>query len=68
MILASTDTDLAPALDEAFELRLAKIETVSWWSPKHRNQQLRADRASLWNTRLNEDDFVRSRDLTDYTR
>jgi hypothetical protein len=51
VILASTDTDLAPVLDEAFELHLAKIETVSWWSPDHRNQQLRADRAVVWNTR-----------------
>jgi hypothetical protein len=66
VILASTDTDLAPVLDEACALHLAKIETVSWWSPDHRNQQLRADRVQVWNTRLNEDDFVRARDLTDY--
>ncbi len=66
VILASTDTDLAPVLDEACALHLAKIETASWWSPNHRNQQLRADEAKVWNTRLNEEDFIRARDLTDY--
>jgi hypothetical protein len=66
VILASTDTDLAPVLDEACDLHQAKIETVSWWSPTYRNQQLRADRAVVWNTRLNEEDFERARDLTNY--
>jgi hypothetical protein len=66
VILASTDTDLAPVLDEAYALREAKIETVSWWSPERRNQQLRADRSPIWNTRLNAADFVAARDLTVY--
>jgi hypothetical protein len=68
VILVSTDTDLAPVLDEACELQVAKIETASWWSRSQRNQQLRADRHTVWNTRLNAEDFVKVRDLTDYTR
>lgn len=68
VILASTDTDLAPVLDEAAALRLAKIETVSWWAPARRNQQLRADGVSLWNTRLNEQDFITARDRTSYSK
>jgi hypothetical protein len=66
VILASTEIDLAPVLDQACALHQSKIETASWWSPNHRNEQLRADQTPVWNTRLNEDDFIAARDLTDY--
>ncbi|MEN3360048.1 MAG: hypothetical protein V7637_4030 [Mycobacteriales bacterium] len=70
VILASSDSDLEPALDEALRLGSAKVETVSWHDPAQpgRRQQLRpTDRARrLWNTRLGENEFQRSRDLTNY--
>lgn len=36
VILASSDTDLAPALDEVRRLGTAKIETFCWWDAKAR--------------------------------
>ncbi len=71
VVLASSDSDLEPALDEALRLGSAKVETVSWYDPSQpgRCPQLRpTDRARrLWNTRMGEDEFQRSRDRTDYT-
>jgi hypothetical protein len=70
VVLASSDSDLEPALDEALRLGSAKVETVSWHDPSQpsRCPQLRpTDRTrKLWNTRMGEDEFRRSRDLTDY--
>lgn len=70
VILASQDTDLEPALDEALRLQTAKIETFSWFDPTqpHRTRQLRPGGGrSLWNTRLTETEFRRCWDLTDYS-
>lgn len=66
--LASQDTDLEPALDEAHDLRRAKIETVSWYHPKVRyTRELRAaPPRRLWNTRLGELAFERALDLNEY--
>jgi hypothetical protein len=69
VILASADSDLSPALDEALQLRQAKIETTSWFDlgrPKN-SSQLRPTGRNVWNTRLGEQEFVRCWDLTDYT-
>lgn len=71
VVIASTDSDLAPVLDEAVDLRrtdphTAKIETVSWWAQNSRNQQLRSKSVQVWNTRLDEDTFTTARDHTDY--
>ena len=57
VILASQDTDLEPALDEAVELGQAKIETFCWFDSNqpHRSRQLRPGPGrSLWNTRMGE--------------
>jgi uncharacterized LabA/DUF88 family protein len=70
VILASADSDLIPALDEAIELGAAKVETCCWFDPHEpwRSRQLRPERVkAVWNTRLGEEEFLRSRDLTDYS-
>jgi len=72
VILASTDTDLLPAIEEARTLGTAKIETASWYHPSHpphaRGFELRLGRGHHphWNTRLTETDFTAARDLTRY--
>lgn len=69
MILASSDSDLAPALDEVRRLGTAKIETFCWYDmTKKLGYQLHpTDRESpLWNTRLDEAAFRASADPTTY--
>ena len=69
VILASDDSDLEPALDEALELKTAKIETFSWFDstqPWRRHQLRPAEGRRLWHTRLGEPEFLASRDGTDY--
>lgn len=69
VILASSDTDLAPVLDEVRRLGTAKIETFCWWDSKtKRGYQLHpVDRSRpVWNTRLLDAAFIACRDLTDY--
>lgn len=69
VILASSDTDLAPAIDEVQRLGCAKIETFCWYDSASRvGYQLHpTDRARrVWNTRLDEQAFRASWDLTDY--
>ncbi|MDR3068692.1 MAG: hypothetical protein LBU50_04230 [Cellulomonas sp.] len=69
VVLASSDTDLAPALDEARRLDQAKIETACWYDSRRRlGYQLHpTDRGRpLWNTRLTEPDFHASHDQTLY--
>lgn len=69
VILASMDSDLVPALDEVLELGTANVETFSWWSPDQNAYQLRPSDPSkrIWNTRLNETNFLNCIDRTDYT-
>jgi hypothetical protein len=69
VILASSDSDLAPAIDEVQRLGTAKIETFCWYDrTTRRGYQLHpTDRARpVWNTRLDEIDFRACWDLTDY--
>ena len=69
VILASHDSDLEPALDEAVALHSAKIETFCWFDTTQpgRTRQLRlsTDR-TIWNTRLGETEFQNCWDLTNY--
>jgi len=70
VILASSDSDLAPAIDEVRRLGTSKIETFCWYDMATRcGFQLHpTDRTRpVWNTRLNESAFRTSWDLTDYT-
>lgn len=68
VILASHDSDLEPAIDEARSLGAAKIEAFRWDSPDDFVYQLRSsDRARpVWCTKLDERAFAACRDLTPY--
>lgn len=67
VILASHDTDLVPALDEAIEMKAAQIETFSWFAPPLGRGQLRPTVRPIWNTRLGITEFVNCRDTADYS-
>lgn len=69
VILASLDSDLEPALAEVLRLGTAKVETVSWYMPGENSYELRLSDKSkrLWNTRLNETNFLNSLDRTSYS-
>ncbi len=69
VILASSDSDLEPALDEVLRLSTAKLETCCWYNAQTRigYQVHPTDRSRrIWNTRLPEPTFRASRDLNDY--
>lgn len=69
VIVASSDTDLSPVLDEVRRLGGAKVETFCWWDEEtRRGYQLHPmDRSRpAWNTRLRELDFRACTDPTDY--
>lgn len=69
VILASSDSDLAPALDEVLRMGNAKAETCCWYNRvERRGFQLHpTDRSHrLWNTRLDEQAFHSVRDTTSY--
>lgn len=68
VILASADSDLAPALDHALDLGAAKIETTSWFNPQRpkKSSQLRPTTRNVWNTRLGEEEFKRCWDTSAY--
>ena len=70
VILASSDSDRAPALDEVRSMGTAKIETTCWYDRRqglgfqvHPTNRSRA----LWNTRLDETVFRACFDPTDYS-
>lgn len=68
VILASQDTDLEPALDEAIALRSAKIETASWFESGNygASHEIRPTTHRIWNTRLDGRVFAASRDSNRY--
>lgn len=69
VILASSDSDLAPALDEVRGMATAKVETCCWYDrSKRRGYQVHpTDRSRpVWNTRLDEQAFRSAWDLTTY--
>lgn len=70
VILASSDSDLAPALDEVQRLGTAKVQTFCWYDQTRRvGYQLHPTdrRRPVWNTRLNESAFLASWDPTTYS-
>ena len=67
VILASQDSDLVPAFDEALSLNTARIETFSWYSKGNRRSlELRPESQAIWNTRLEENDFLECIDVRTY--
>lgn len=69
VILASHDSDLEPALDEALALQCVKVETFCWFDPSQprRTRQLRPAHKTVWNTRLGATEFCNCWDLADYS-
>lgn len=60
VILASQDSDLIPAIDEACALGRAKIETFSWYLKENRrSKELRPEYHQVWNTRLDQSDYLK---------
>lgn len=67
VILASQDTDLVPALNEAIAYGSAKIETCAWFSSGNRSsREIRPEGTAIWNTRLNQNHFLNSLDTRIY--
>lgn len=69
VIIASSDSDLAPVIDEVRRLHTAKAETFCWWDESRRiGYRIHpTDRSKpVWNTRLPETAFHACRDLTKY--
>jgi hypothetical protein len=69
VILASQDTDLEPALDEALLLGLAKVETASWFDARsyRGSKEIRPSKPQrIWNTRLNAQCFAAAMDRKPY--
>ncbi|MCT2041931.1 NYN domain-containing protein [Pseudoclavibacter alba] len=67
VIMASHDSDLAPALDEAIDARSAKVETFRWQSPDVFVHELRPTKPRVaWCTRLDATDFAACVDRRTY--
>lgn len=67
VILASRDTDLAPALEYAYDEQVARVEAVKWFDPDVKDSRgiirtsHRIDTTDLW-----EAEFLACRDTEDY--
>jgi hypothetical protein len=69
VILASQDTDLIPAIDEAHQLNMGKVETCSWYLKKDfGSREIRSEKFKVWNTRLGEEIFQNSLDKNIYSQ
>lgn len=68
VILASQDSDLEPALDEACELGSVAIETASWFDLQNprASKEIRPSGRKIWNTRLDYGSYTRSVDPRQY--
>ena len=66
VILASHDSDLEPAIEEAVRIAPGtKVETASWFNPefKHTRSKLNAKTPiAIWNTALGRDHYLASSD------
>lgn len=68
VVLASRDTDLAPALDNAARTSQAKVEAAKWYHPgsPHTFGRIKTERR-LWTTSMTQQHFFASLDPLDYT-
>lgn len=66
VVLASRDTDLAPAIDESMQCG-TKTECVKWFDPENKNTLggIRASRP-FWTTSLGREDFLACLDTRSY--
>ena len=68
VVLASRDTDLAPALDNAARTGSAKVEVAKWYHPGVSSTRGRIKTEHrLWTTSMTEQHFLSSLDPIDYT-
>ena len=67
VVLASRDTDLAPALDNAARTGSAKVEAAKWYHPGNSRTFgcIKTERR-LWTTSMTEQHFLSSLDPLDY--
>lgn len=68
VVLASRDTDLAPALDNAARTGHAKVEAAKWYHPHYPYTfgRIKTERR-LWTTSMTQQHFLTSLDPLDYT-
>lgn len=68
VVLASRDTDLAPALDEAVQLGEAKVEAAKWFDPSapYTRGNIKTSQ-KVWTTSMKREHFEASLDLHSYT-
>ena len=66
IVVASADTDLRPAIEEARLRTRVRIEVAAWWGEGSR-QRLSIRASNLWCHWLRRDDYEQVRDDTDYT-
>ena len=68
VVLASRDTDLAPALDNAARTGQSKVEATKWYHPgtPHTFGRIKTERR-LWTTSMTQQHFFASLDPLDYT-
>ena len=64
-VVFSADSDLLPALEQVVEIG-KRVETATWEGPGVNRGPIRIPDRDLWNHRLNQTDFNRVRDDTDY--
>ena len=67
VILASRDTDLIPAIEQAH--KNCQVEAVKWFNKDlpYTKGSLRPEGFRLWTTNMKEEDYRASLDLHDYT-
>lgn len=65
-IVASTDTDLLPAIEYILLKGKPVLEVASWWQKGEFEKQLRVAGGHLWCHRLTKDDYETVADLNDY--
>lgn len=65
VILASQDTDLAPALEVVVDGSLGHVETVRWFDED--NEYTMGRLGTVWCTRMERKSYMNSRDTRDYS-
>ncbi len=66
IVVASADTDLRPAIEEARLRTDTRVEVAAWWG-EHSRQRLSVPGSNIWCHWLRRDDYEGVRDDTDYT-
>ena len=65
LVVASTDTDLLPAVEYLQRRGEPVVEVASWWAA-HFQKQIRSSHGRVWSHRLTRDDYDHVADPRDY--